>query len=636
MCGIVGILAHDKEVDKVSLWKAVKALEHRGPDGEGVYISPDKMVGLGHTRLAIIGLENGSQPIANEDGQVQIVVNGEFYDFERIRRELEVLGHCFNTTSDAEIALHLYEEYGIDCLEHLRGEFAFIIWDGRIKRLFAARDRFGIKPLNYAFKDGALYLASEAKAIFAAGIEAAWDSESFFHAASMQYILPHRTLFSGVYQLLPGHFLIAENGTTKSVCYWDLDYSADNGNSHCIDESALIASFGEKLREAVRLRLRADIPICCHLSGGLDSSAILALAAQECGTPLKAFSVSFEEKSYDELVIAQEMADNANVQLHPILLSQKDLIKSLPEAVYYSEGLAVNGHLPAKFLLHREIKKAGYKVVLTGEGSDEVLAGYAHLRSDLYKEQGKGDLIAHLAATNAASRGIMLQHGKTLNLEAVKTRLGYIPTFLEAKGSLGYKLYAMLTDEFTARFASKDSYDELLACFDVVGQLRGRQHVYQSLYLWTKTALANYILRTLGDGTEMANAVEGRLPFLDHHLFEFIRTLPLSLKIRDTVEKYVLREAVRPLVTSTIYQRQKHPFVAPPISLFSDPAADELVQDTLRSSTFSTLPFFSQSRLLALLDNLPTMSPEDRAATDPVLMTALSAACLQERLISRR
>jgi len=631
MCGIISILAQQERVEESALRQGLAALRHRGPDGEGIWISPGERAALGHTRLAIIGLEDGAQPISNEDAQIQLVVNGEFYDFERIRSDLESLGHRFKTHSDAEIALHLYEQYGTDCLEHLRGEFAFVIWDERLQRLFAARDRFGIKPLFYSVRDGQLWIASEAKALFAAGLKRSWDFESFFQAANLQYVLPHRTLFAGVQQLQPGHFLLAQASGVSTHCYWDLNYAACDWDAQDSDEESLVQQFHDHLSQAVRLRLRADIPVCCHLSGGLDSSAILGLAMQHSTSSMKCFSVSFNEETYDEFEIAREMAQFAGADFHPVHISQQDLIEQLPDAVYFSEGLAVNGHLPAKFILHREIQRAGYKVALTGEGSDELVAGYPHLRSDLFRSDGREELIPALHASNRASQGIMLVHGRSLSLEAVRKKLAFVPSFLEAKGTLGYKLCSVLSDDFKTSFGERDCYEELLNCFDIEGQLSGRSRVDQSLYLWSKTALANYILKTLGDGTEMANAVEGRLPFLDHHLFEFVRALPLSFKIRGTVEKYILREAVRPLVTERIYKRQKHPFVAPPVSRFSDPIADALLQDTLRGRMFASVPFFDQSKVVSLLDGLPGMTPEERSAMDPVLMTALSATFLHER-----
>ncbi|MBY0359351.1 MAG: asparagine synthase (glutamine-hydrolyzing) [Candidatus Obscuribacterales bacterium] len=631
MCGIIAILDPQSGVTEETLNRSLLAMGHRGPDGRRTWLAEDRSIALGHTRLSIIGLENGAQPIANESGQIHIIVNGEFYDFERIRAALKEQGHRFSTDSDAEIALHLYEEYGIDCLSHLRGEFAFVIWDNNRKRLFAARDRFGIKPLYYSQQGQRLTLASESKALFASGIKAAWDNESFFHCSQMQYVLPQRSLFAGINQLAPGQYMLADSSGCKTDFYWDMDYAPESQEP--VNETDSIETFQSLLNESIRLRLRADIPVACHISGGLDSSTILGMAAKHSSKPINAFSVSFEEQSYDELSTAQAMAEHAGAIFHAVRVSQEDLIAHLEDAVYFSEGLAVNGHLSAKYLLHKEIKRAGFKVVLTGEGSDELVAGYPHLRSDHFRSSGRSHLIKQLYATNQASQGIMLKHGDSLSLEAVSNRLGYLPAFLEAKGSLGYKITSVLADDFKSSFAKRDAYADLIGSFDIEGQLKDRDHVHQSLYLWCKTALVNYILKTLGDGTELAHSVEGRVPFLDHHLFEYVRTLPVNLKIKGEIEKYVLREAARPFITDTIYRSRKHPFVAPPLSLFSNHKTNDLVQEKLRSANFATIPFFNQQKIIALLDRLPAMPEAERSAIDPVLMIALSATAIQERLI---
>ncbi len=630
MCGIVASYSPGAQVSAKALDAAVFALNHRGPDGSATWFSSDREVALGHARLAIIGLNNGVQPIANEDGQIQIIVNGEFYDFERIRKQLEHKGHVFRTGSDSEIALHLYEEYGVDCLQYLRGEFAFVIWDDRVKRLFAARDRFGIKPLVYSHVDGQLHLASEAKALFALGVKAEWDAESFYQSASMQYTLPDRTLFANVNQLQPGHFLLAQGERLQTFNYWDLDYEVTESLAEK-DPRELIEQFRHELTEAIRLRLRADIPVCCHLSGGLDSSSVLALAMQVSDKPIKCFSIGFDEETYDERHIASEMADFAGGDFHPIRVTQADLIEHISDAVYYSEGLAVNGHLTGKYILNKEIRRNGYKVALTGEGSDEVLAGYAHLRNDLFRFDGRDHLIAELHDSNKASQGIMLLHGQTLTLKAVEDRLGFVPAFLEAKGSMGHKLCGVLKDEVQTQFAGYDAYEKFLSKFDVEGQLHQRNPVYQSLYLWSKSALSNYILRTLGDGMEMANSVEGRLPFLDHHFFEFARSMPLSMKINGTTEKYVLKEALKPFITETIYKRQKHPFVAPPVSLFATQEAKSLMGDCLSSKAFKSIPFIDQAKVRALIESLPKLSDAERSAMDPVMMMIVSAVCIQDR-----
>lgn len=636
MCGFIAQLdplAGDKHA---ALRSALAALRHRGPDGEDIWCSADGNVALGHARLAVIGLNNGSQPIANEDESIHAVVNGEFYDFERIRAELQNQGHRFRTESDSEIVIHLYEEYGSGCLQFLRGEFAFVLWDENKRQLFAARDRFGIKPLVYALHNGGIILASEAKALFAAGVPARWDEESFFDACNLQYVMPERTLFGGVFQLLPGHYLIAgEDGrvlTTQK--YWDLNYSEEADDLRAFSQRQqveTVETFRDRLKTAVHMRLRADIPVCCHLSGGMDSSSIVALAAQYASSPVQCFSVTFNEESYDELQVAARMARHANAVLHPVPVSQSDIIEHLADAVYFSEGLAVNGHLPAKYLLHKEIRRQGFKVALTGEGSDEALAGYAHLRADLFAARGRNDLIAALGQGNSVSKGIMLKHGQSLPLTAVEECLSFVPNFLQAKGTLGFKLNSVLSGEYRGQFAGVDCYERLLMRLDIERQLKGKHRVNQSLYLWTKTALANYILRTLGDGTEMAHSIEGRVPFLDHELFEYASRLPLEMKINGSTEKFVLREAMNGLVTDEIYSRQKHPFVAPPLSLFTDGRSADLLHDELSSADFASIPFFDQRKILDLLEKMPGMPADTASANDPVFMTALSALALKRR-----
>ncbi len=633
MCGITGIYSWDRRVTADNIRRGTDALIHRGPDGEGLWISEQGNAGLGHRRLSIVDLSTGAQPITSEDGRKHVVVNGEFYDHARIRADLEKRGHVFRTRSDSEIVLHLYEEYGFNCLEQLRGEFAFILWDEDKQLLFAVRDRFGIKPLCYTVDKGAVLLASEAKALFAMGAPAAWDEYAFFHAASLQYTPQDRTLFRNILQLKPGHALVARGNSVETFKYWDLDFPTEDKITRVTNENEVIAAFAAELDEAIRLRLLADVPVCFHLSGGLDSASVLGLAAKRLNRSVDAFTVTFDHEGYDELPIAQEMAAKAGAKLHAVHVTQDDLVKHLPDAVYYGEGLAINGHLAGKYLLNRAIRAAGFKVALTGEGSDEVLAGYPHLRQDLFRMSAVNDaenLTARLYATNGASAGVQLAHGETLSIDAVRAHMGYVPAFIEAKASLGHRMATVLSSAFKTRFSGRDALADLMRNAPMQ-QLAGRHPVNQSSWLWSKLALANYILRTLGDGMEMAQSVEGRLPFLDHHLFAFARRLPMSMKIRGTVEKFILREAAKPVLTETIYKRQKHPFMAPPVSRFANSGLMVLIKDTLASKSFAEMPFFDAAKASALVAQLPAMSTQDRTAAEPILMTMLTAHTLHER-----
>jgi asparagine synthase (glutamine-hydrolysing) len=324
MCGIVAMFSKEKPISALALTKATQRLNHRGPDYQSQWIASHQRVGLGHTRLSIIDLTTGNQPLTNEDEQLHLIANGEFYDFERIQRDLKQRGHRLLTHSDSEIVLHLYEEFGTQCLHHLRGEFAFILWDESKQLLFAARDRFGIKPLFYSIVDDTLYLASEAKALFAAGVPARWDRESFFQQLFV-YVNPDRTLFEGVYQVPPGHYLLATPQGIQIVRYWDLDYPRTDAPTPALcSDAEYIEQFRGTLDEAIRIRLRADVPIGCFLSGGVDSSSILGMAAKHSAEPIRGFTVTFEGTPYDEGPIARETAAHVGAHFQSVPLNQSD------------------------------------------------------------------------------------------------------------------------------------------------------------------------------------------------------------------------------------------------------------------------------------------------------------------------
>jgi asparagine synthase (glutamine-hydrolysing) len=637
MCGIVAMFSRRGRIDARALERATQRLHHRGPDGQRQWVAPHGRVGLGHARLSIIDLVTGDQPIANEDERLHIVVNGEFYDYERIQRELEQSGHRLRTRSDSEVALHLYEELGPQCLHRLRGEFALVLWDEPNQTLFAARDRFGIKPLFYAERDGMLLLASEAKALFAGGVPARWSESAFVQCTSLLVPQQEAALFDGVHQVPPGHYLLATPGDLRIVRYWDFDYpqaeaSAPRSDGECAE------AFRHALDEAVRLRLRADVPVGCYLSGGIDSCAVLGLAARHRSDPIRVFTLAFDRAEYDESAIAREMAERVAAEFHPIPIHQADLADDFADAVWHSEATCINAHGVAKFALSRAVREAGYKVVITGEGSDEILAGYPHFRRDmlLYDNQGQDAatverLLAELQSTNPVSRGLLLPDGKAVSLAGVQRVLGFTPSWLEAYATTSYKLRALFSADFGAAVSARDPYRQLLDGLDVRGQLDGRPPVHQSLYLWAKTHLPNYVLTVLGDRMEMAHSIEGRVAFLDHHVVELVRSLPVAQKIRGMTEKYVLREAAHPVLTDTVYRRHKHPFTSPPVALTPSERMHTLVQDTLRGPVLAALPFFDRSKVVGLLDSLPGMDDGARTAIDPVLMVLTSACVLQER-----
>jgi asparagine synthase (glutamine-hydrolysing) len=639
MCGIAAFFSNDKRVSAESLKRATESLHHRGPDCQGVWLSTDGRVGLGHARLSIIDLRTGDQPIANEDGLIHIVVNGEFYDFERQRRELERRGHLFRTRSDSEIALHLYEEVGAHCVHHLRGEFAFVLYDKANDMLFAARDRFGIKPLYYALHNGALFLASEVKAIFAAGVPARWDYEYFYQHATGPS-MSERTLFEGVHQVPPGHYLTATpGGGTKVLRYWEFQYpSADELATSRRDERSYIEEFATVFEEAVRLRMRADVPVGCYLSGGLDSCSVLGFASRFSTSPIEAFTLTFDQAAYDEGEIAREMAQRAGANFHPIPIKQSDIADNLADAIWHSETLFSNGHGVSKYLLSRAVRNAGYKVVYTGEGSDEIFGGYVHFRTDMLQHNAEGQdpaevqrSLQEIEAANKVSRGLLMPAANTGSMESAERALGFVPGCLKVFAAQGQQRLSLFDADFKTRFAGRDSTRLFLDGLDLKGVLGGRDPLNKSLFVWAKSFLPNYILNLLGDRMEMAHSIEGRVPFLDHHVVECVGRAPVSLKIRGMTEKYLLREAARPFITETVYRRQKHPFLSPPVTTVPGERFHEMMQDTLRSSALASLPFYDQNKIIALLDQLPTMSDLDRVGWDPVLMSVLSTCVIQER-----
>ncbi len=629
MCGILSIISGGAPIETRRVEAGLEAMKHRGPDGSGVWMSETRRVSLGHVRLSIVDIEGGQQPLTNEDGQVVAAVNGEFYDDERIRRRLERRGHLFRAKSDSEILVHLYEEFGVECLKELRGEFAFVLWDETKKQLFAARDRFGVKPLCWTKSGDELVLASEAKALFALGVPAIWDEEAFLHAAHHHYTPPDRTLFEGVFQLRPGHFLVANETSVRTQKYWDISLSERSGRSEAgasgdIDE--ITERLRENLEESVSLRMRADVPVACTLSGGLDSSSIAALASSVSDRPVACFGVSFGSGPYDEREYAEAVASHIGADFHPVEVSQSQMLEHLEEAVFQAEGLAINGHLSAKFLLSRAVGDAGFKVVLSGEGADEALLGYPHLRRDLWGASSERDLLE----TNQASAGVMLPAGEALSTKSVQQRLGFVPTFLKAKAGLGWRVVQTLDEGLLERSGGVDYFDNLLESLELDENFQKGQPLEKSAYLWSRLALANYILRTLGDGTEMAHSVEGRTPFLDHHLFSFCSDLPVELKIRDGVEKWVLRRAVAELLPKAVVERQKHPFLAPPLLFGGDGMA--MVQDILRSQAAKEMPFFDATKIETLLDGWPQMSESELQMTAPLWMMMLTTFYLNRSM----
>lgn len=605
MCGIAAVFHAGGRVAEQTLMNATRALRHRGPDGQQSWLSSDEEVGLAHTRLAIIDLTTGDQPLANEDGSLRLVVNGEFYGYEAVRGQLRQAGHRLATATDSEIALHLYEDLDHGFLDRLRGEFALVLWDERRRRLLAARDRFGIKPLYYATVGGALYLASEVKALRAMGVPLAWDREAVQQMLLLGILSPSRSLFQGVSQIPPGHCLLAGESGLTIERYWDFRFPGPDEPPPAENDLDIIQDFHSTLDEAVSLRLRADVPVGCYLSGGLDSSSVLGLASRHASQPLDAFTVVFDHASYDESAVAEETARLCGAHWHPLRIGYRDLADHFADTVWHVEGLLANGNSVAKFLLSRAAAQAGIKVVLTGEGSDEVLAGYALFQKDLVP-----------AAGGASSLG---------------SGFGFMPAWLAAQMANGERHRSLLAPHFLAEAVARNGLSQLLHELDPPAALGTWDPLPRSLYLWAKTVLPNYVLAAGGDRVEMANAVEGRPPFLDHQVVERAARLPSRLLFAGGTEKHVLREAVRPLLTDAVYRRRKQPFLAPPASLELAGPFFECLRELLSGPGLDALPFCDAGRVQAQVEGLASQPPAFRATLDSVLMKIASLVVLGQR-----
>lgn len=630
MCGIAGFLSREKVCDHGTLERAAASLRHRGPDTRRCWVAADGLAGLAHARLSIIDLVTGDQPIANEDGSCRIVANGEFYDYERLQRELEGRGHQLATRSDSEVALHLYEERGAGCLEDLRGEFAFAIWDEREQRLFAARDRFGIKPFYYTMQNGTLFFASEIKALAAAGVRLEWDHEAVGQNLYAN-VAVDRTLFRGVRQLPPGAWLMATREGVRVETYWDLNYPKE-GAAVVRTEAEWIEQVREQVVEAVRLRLRADVPVGCLLSGGLDSSSALGIARSLTQGSLKAFTIAFDEAAYDESARAEATAREMGAEFLPIRVTNTDFASVFSDAVWHGEGVHYNGHAAARYILSRTVSEAGIKVVLAGEGGDELTAGYRFCERTL----GVGGVIP---SPNWSNELLAVLAEKAPSPAKIAAQ---VPALLARTQALGFpsSLYGNMTGKiavangviergFAERWCGADAGYGFFRQFDVAGQLNGREPVKQALYLWMKSGFVNYVLAA--ERLDMAHAVEQRLPFLDHKLFETIKHVPASLLWRDGREKWVLREALKPFVSQAVYAAKKQPFSAPRSALRNGSALLTLAQDLLRSEAAASVPFFDRAALSALVDRLNTLPDQERTTIESTVLMLMSVVVLQQR-----
>ena len=579
MCGIAGYIHSDinRPVDPQLLANMAAIQHHRGPDGFGVKTMNDSGVGFAHARLSIIDLDEdrGRQPFMSHDGNLMLSQNGELYDYKRIRADLTTRGARFLSKSDSELVIHLYQRFGLDgMLEQCRGEFAFALYDKKKDRLMLVRDRFGIKPLYWTQVDGVLAFGSELKVLFAhPEIPRRFSAEGVYHQL-MQTMVPGTTAFDNVYQVKPGHVMIIErNGEggfdIEDRRYWDMDFPKLGERDESQPEEYYIESVREKLLEAVQLRLEADVPVACYLSGGIDSCSTLGMAAATQQSPVKAFTIGFDDADYDESVIATEMAESVGADQDIMRLNADHLYGNLEETLWHTERTIYNTLGVAKLLMSRHVNDAGYKVVVTGEGSDELFSGYPAFRRDMFlhgldtlPEQERREWEAMLDESNKLFKGAMLAENE-LHDPALDKLVGFTPSCLQPWLASAEHVPGLLHPELRAQ---TEDYQPGKAIADALDgdMLEDRHPLDKAQYVWIKTMLEGQILTWGGDRVDMANSMEARPPFLDHHLAETATQLPPSMRIKGRIEKYVLREAMKGILPETLYKREKFAFMAPP------------------------------------------------------------------------
>ncbi|KAJ6483943.1 putative asparagine synthase [Mycena sanguinolenta] len=677
MCGLTsafypdGVNPPSAEALQKNLDASLDIIEYRGPDSRGTYVSPDGRVGLGHVRLSIIDLETGLQPLSDEDNLIHCVVTGEIYDHDRIRAEMQSQGYSFKTKSDSELVVQLYKRDGFNLLFHLRGEFAFVLYDVKRRLLFAARDRFGIKPLYYTVSNGAIFFGSEMKTFMPLGWQAKWDIASIVNHGDFG---DERTVFEGVKKLPAGYFAVCRaSGGIETQSYWDLSYShASASPSTSVD--TMVQTIRDLLVESVRLRLRSDVPWAVYLSGGIDSSAVAGIATQllrekNSNAKLTTFNLAFvESQASDESPLAERTAAHIGADLVKVEATEAKLVDVFEECVWHTETVSATFHDAGKFLLSKAVHDAGYKVALSGEGSDEVFGGYPWFPLDYLRDPDPaaaklGINLPSEAERHALAKEYQAATGmKQLPPDALSLRKSDGPRHLlkiSAHLSLesfvlqGAVLYRPGVVEAAGGFSITRCIEEGIDTRVRQNSLSGDWHSLNvSLYTTAKTLLGRTILNTMGDRSDMAHAVESRVTFLDHHLVEYVNSLPPSLKIRPVpgdqpgkwslVEKWILREAVKPFVTEEIYLRKKNPFNPPP----SGPpavASDLLplqahLKARITQASVEQLGFIDWRFIKGLLadylespDFLPQGNLDNIDPRARFLMTVLSYVVLQER-----
>jgi asparagine synthase (glutamine-hydrolysing) len=584
MCGVAGFACFhvDRPIDVDRLRRMVAIVRHRGPDSDGVYTAPG--VGLGVRRLSIIDLATGDQPIASEDGTVIVVANAEIYNYRELRAELEQAGHRFRTGSDVEVIVHLYEDLGVDCITRLRGMFGFALWDARRRQLLLARDRLGIKPMHYALGADGIYFGSEQKSILAAGqVEKDADIRAIRDLFQYSFVPTPKTMFRHIRRLPAGHFLLFRGGEMTIRPYWDVRFPPDTGDRPRRTPDEWAEALLHELDRAVRLHVRSDVPVGAWLSGGIDSSAVVALMRRHVDAPPETFSLGFEDPGFNEVGVTRTLDRFPGFEMpnHRTICGARDF-ERFPKIVWHTEDPTTSGNGVARSLLSAASSER-VKVVLTGEGADEVLGGYLWYRWHrlLHPVSAIPLALRRLAAPAALARRFpwgsrLYLAPREMGAERFSRLVG--PFHLEIGD-------ALLSDDLRRELAADGRGDPPVS----VERVRS-WHPFEQLQYWElKTRLPDFIMLKL-DRLSMAHSLEVRVPFVDHKVVELCAMIPPSVKMRRLVEKHVLRRAVAGVLPPEIAARPKRALETPHRKWLSGPlpafAEEALSRAALRDAGY--------------------------------------------------
>ncbi len=606
MCGIAGILDFARAPSDAELTAMIARLHHRGPDGHGLH--REGPVGLAHARLSIIDLAGGAQPLCNEDGTVWVSFNGEIFNYLELRESLLARGHRFATHSDTEVLVHLYEEHGDDLVQHLNGQFAFALWDARAQCLLLARDRVGIRPLFHARVGSRLAFASEIKALLALPeMPRALDPRALGELFTYWAPLPPHSVFAGIESLPPGHVMRVDARGIRLRRYWDWSFPIEP-----IAEPESADAAAEQLRalltDAVRLQLRADVPVGAYLSGGLDSAIVAALIRHETTTPLSTFSLTFDDAEFDESAWQQQMVHHLGTEHTALPVREGDIAAAFPRAVLHAEAPLLRTAPAPMLLLAEAVRAAGYKVVLTGEGADEVFGGY-----DLYKEARVRRFMARqpqsraraalldrlypwLKNSPAAGRAMTERFFREGEEQFGAACFGHLPRWRTTR-----KVASFLAEPWRTAATDWEPMEAIAPLLPAA--ITHWPPLAQDQYVEAMTLLSGYLLSSQGDRMSMAASVEGRVPFLDHRVIEFANALPPRYKLMGLTEKWLLKRSMAGRLPEALRQRTKQPYRAPDsASFFRRGEPVDFVADLLSPARIAQAGYFDPIAVTRLFD----------------------------------